>query len=134
MIGTVIHSLLSADTTITDAVGDNIYPIIVPQNSPFPAITYQLIGSEPMEIKGFQKIADTASVQINVFADTYSKTVAIAKAVKDVLDYAHGFELNDINICSVTPEMELDGIYDDTLNLYSRILKYEISINQPYTL
>jgi len=134
VIGKVIHNLLANDTAVAAEVAEKIFPVIVPQNETFPAITYETLGDEPMEVKGHQKIADTISVQINVFAANYSKVVTIVKAVKGVLDFKHDFINNDIHVCSITPETAMDGIYDKEENLYHKILKYEISVNQPYTL
>lgn len=134
MTGELILNLLMNETMVTDEVADRIFPIIVPQNQIFPAITYEMVGNETIQIKGFQKIADTVSVQINVFAKSYPKVSTIAQAIKTALDFKHSFTINDIDVCSIIPENELDGVYNETVNIFHRILKYEISINQPYTL
>lgn len=134
MIGIVVHDLLKNAPAVTNEVADKIFPIIVPQNTQFPAITYEMLGNEPLKVLGNQKIADTVSVQINVFAYSYAKVSSIAQAVKGVLDFKNNFTNNGIHVCNIQPENEMDGAFDSELNLYHRVLKYEISINQPHNL
>lgn len=134
MIGKVIHTLLTADATVIGLVGDKVFPVIVPQNTAFPAVTYETTSSEPIEVIGWQKIADTVNVQINVFAERYTTAIDIKEAIKAVLDFKHQFASNGLDVCGITPRNDMDGTHNEELNLYHRILTYEISINQPYQL
>jgi len=134
VIGKTIHSLLSADSAVTALVSNNIFPIITPQNTVFPSITYETIGTQPMEVIGWQKIADTIDVQINIFAPTYTQAIDIKEAIKTVLDYKNGFVSNGLSFCGITPINDMDGAYDYDLNVYHQILKYEFHLNNAYVL
>jgi len=134
MIGKVIHNLLSNNATVTSLVGSKIYPIIVPQNTLFPAITYERVGTDGMEVKGYQKIADKIFIQINVFSDSYENLTVISEAIKNTLNYQHGFTNQSIDVCYIIPTDESDGQFDFDLKLFHRILRFEISVNLPYTL
>lgn len=134
MIGKVIHNLLSADSAVTALIGSNIFPIVTPQNTVFPSVTYETIGSLPMEVIGWQKIANTIDIQLNIFAPTYTQAIDIKEAIKAVLDYKNGFISEGLNFCGITPIDDLDGAYDEDLNLFHRILKYEFHLNNSYVL
>lgn len=129
-----MHTLLSSDTGVMNLVGTNIFPIISPQGTVFPSVTYHTIGTEPMEVIGWQKIADTIHVQIDVFASTYSEVINIKEAIKSVLDYKQKFSSNGLSFCGITPIEDMDGLYDKELNLFHRILKYEFHLNHTYNL
>jgi len=132
MIGKVIHSLLKDDTTVSGLVGIKIHPLIVPQNAAFPAITYEIISTEYLEVKGLQKVADKVNIQVNIFSKVYG--ASIAQAVKAVLDYKHRFQSEGLDIDYIVPTGEHDGVFDQQLQIYHRVLTYEVSIHQPYTL
>ncbi len=134
MIGKVIHSLLTNDSTVTTLVGANIFPIITPQGTAFPSVTYETVGTQSMEVLGWQKIADTIDIQLNIFAPTYTQAIDIKEAIKAVLDYKNGFVSEGLNFCGITPIDDLDGIYDEELNLFHRVLKYEFHLNNKYVL
>ena len=42
---------------ISQIVGDNIFPNVLPQNNGLPSVVYTIIGSEPSRIKELRAIA-----------------------------------------------------------------------------
>lgn len=80
MIETGIFNLLSNEPSITDLVGTRIYPLLLPTNGTFPAVTYQIVGgnSTPtLDTTGSQKIR----LQIDCWSDTYLSAATVRAAV-----------------------------------------------------
>jgi hypothetical protein len=108
-IGTLVYSMLADDPGIAAIVGTRIYPTILPQNTPYEAITYQRISNTGTN--GSTALRGTR-YQINCWAETYAEAQALAAAVK-----ARGEEFTDT---SETPGIkmalvvnELDDYDDD---------------------
>jgi len=75
-----LANLLSSTTAITSLVGANIFPVVVPQNGPLPALTWSTIAhtSVPgLQNEGMQRVR----VQFDAWAQTYAQAVAIRQAI-----------------------------------------------------
>jgi hypothetical protein len=85
MIEAGIFSLLSMEPSITALVADRVYPVILPTDGTFPAITYQLVGgtSTPtLTTTGLQKVR----LQIDCWAiDGYLTAATVRAAVTKFL-------------------------------------------------
>ena len=115
MIETAIYDRLIADTDIASMVGNRIYPLILPQNPTFPAITYQKEGvTRP---GNFDAAADTYAVSYFQI-DAWGLTFEIAKDLHD-----------KIKIClnNFVGLMGTDRIY--RLAIESETPAYEIKID-----
>ena len=85
----IIASLLSAPA-ITALVGQRRALGMLPQNSAFPAVVYQLIDSVPTPSidLGANRLA-RARIQINPLAKTIGEVKAIHTAIRGALDHKH---------------------------------------------
>lgn len=67
-------------------VGDKVFPLVAPQRTAAPYITYQRIsGLDTSTMDGTESL-DMARFQIKVFAKTYEDSVDIAEAVKTAME------------------------------------------------
>lgn len=82
--GTLIYSLLQADAPVVALLGERVYPILAPQNTPFPYVTYQVISQNGNETMGCV-LEDDARVQLSIFAKTYPNVCAISAATRAAL-------------------------------------------------
>lgn len=136
----ILRDLIINDAQAAALVGTKVYAVIIPQNVAFPAISIETVNTEPTEVKGFLNIADIVSVQINIFTTNasgvngYDKGVAIAKAIRTALDFEHGFTNSDTDIDEIRLVGEEDGPYNKEVEVYHRILRYEVDINNDYIL
>lgn len=78
---------LQTDGAISGIVEERIHPIILPQQSPMPAITYTLVFGEPQNsIDGFTSGLRRISVQIDCWSRTFDRTKDLAAAVVERLN------------------------------------------------
>jgi hypothetical protein len=82
--GALIFSLLSQAAPVVALLGTRIYPILAPQDAPFPYITYQVISQNGNETMGCV-LEDDARVQLSIFATTYMQLWDISAATRAAL-------------------------------------------------
>jgi Protein of unknown function (DUF3168) len=85
MIEAGLFALLSTEPSISELVADRVYPVILPTDGTFPAITYQIAGgtSKPtLTTTGLQKIR----LQLDCWAtDAYLTAATVRAAVTKFL-------------------------------------------------
>jgi hypothetical protein len=82
----VLQRILAVAPAVSVLIGSRIYPNIVPQKAPMPAITYQQIsGPRLHDMQGAVGMAK-ARYQINCWAVSYAEAKELAEAVRLTLD------------------------------------------------
>lgn len=79
-----VFSRLSSFAGLTALVAARIYPVVLPQNPTYPAVTYQRISSVRAPAMG----TDTGLIATRFQLSTWSSGYAAAKAVKEQLRLA----------------------------------------------
>ena len=110
MIQTGLFNLLKT----IPSIGTRVYPLVAPQNTTTPYITYQRISSFDTSTTEGTESLDLARFQIKVFSKTYLDAVNNANLVKEKLR-GKGLKL-----------MHGEDIEPDTL-LFFQILDYQLS-------
>ena len=114
---------LFSQTLITDIVGSRIYPMILPQDTEYPALTYFQV-SNPV-----QHEVDIAypRFQISNWAETYAEVKALLNAGKEVLQRYKGMMGGGSGI-KVTQIIFLNSfdIYDPETGIYHIPADYKI--------
>lgn len=110
--------LLRADAGITALVAGRIYPVATPQDAARPFLLYRRISSRHHQhLSGGSEVC-IADIELACVADTYSEAVALADAVREVVDGYRGTAaygatsttINSIRLQSETDEsFEIDG-------------------------
>lgn len=68
---TALRTRLTTDGPLSPLIGTRVYPLIRPQNSPLPAIRYQVVSDpRPEHLQGYDG-ARVSRVQVDCFAETY---------------------------------------------------------------
>jgi len=126
--GVILFDLLSQAAPVTALLnhaklGLRIYPVIAPQKTPRPYLTYFLVSRVPEAgSSAICRLGDVSRVQLSFFADTYPELAALTTAVTAVLDYAEpqpGVYLE--------PDNQQDHHEKDALCLY-RSLDYRVEL------
>lgn len=108
MLEESIYAHLSTVAAVSTLAGTRIYPVFLPQDPTYPAISYQRISSQPqVAIGGFCNL-DNPRIQIDCWASSYSAVKSLAEAVRDAMMSAPGFnalELSDQDLYE--PEVEV---------------------------
>lgn len=69
MLGRFLFEYLTTDPDVTAIVGSRVFPLMVPQNSPTPAIAYFVQDQHLINAKGCYPHIFRASVLFNLWAD-----------------------------------------------------------------
>lgn len=88
---------LQADPAIVAIVADRIHPVIVPEGSSLPVVTYQhVFGAPQVSLSGFTSGLTRYLVQVDCWALTFEAVAALALAVRDRIaaDGASTFGMN----------------------------------------
>ena len=73
---------LKGNAPLAALVGTRIFPLIVPQGTDFPCISYQRISGMPANTLSGHSGLEEIDLQIDVWAKTYAEAKEIAKAVR----------------------------------------------------
>ena len=85
-IGRHIQAVLKADSTIRQAFGNRIYPVVIPQSAPqFPFIVYSLVGTGADHTKD-GNAADNAQVSLVIVDEDYDHGITMANHIRYLLE------------------------------------------------
>jgi hypothetical protein len=105
MIDDALFSLLSNSAAISVLLIGKITPIVVPQNSLYPCITYSTnLDQEDRTFDG-QGTFGRVSVEVDAWADDYDGAIVLAKAISDTLKNYRG----------TVSGVDIDSIYIDSV-------------------
>lgn len=80
----VVRELLLADPAVSGAVGTRVYPLMVPERAPLPAITYQRISTVP--IRDLHGVAYVETrIRVTAWAERYGTARTLGEAVAAAL-------------------------------------------------
>ena len=95
-----LRSVLIADSDVTALVGTRIYPWHRQQGSDFPAITYQLVGTQPVNSVGGYINLTRATMSYESIDTSYADAKTLAEKVRQALmDYSGTSEGVVISSC-----------------------------------
>lgn len=125
MIVTSLYNYLSNTAGITALVSTRIYPVVLPQNATYPAITYQVISTPIIHtVEGCS--APNTNMQIDCWStNTYLEAHQVADAVETALDnYSGTWNSADVvSACLLTGRQDL---YEDNVSDYRVMLEFSI--------
>jgi len=86
MIEEGLYSYLTSQSTITDIVGDRVYPTKLPQTPELPCVVFTTLGSYPIARQDGKAVLDRTQFQIDCYANTSLDAKLLSKAIRDVLE------------------------------------------------
>lgn len=126
MIGKVITKLLTDNTDLTDLVAaDKIYPYIINEDTPLPAIVYRVQSMTPEYTKdGWVK--DDCVFVVESFDENYNRLMEISYQVRDALELKRGTE-KETMFGRITCTDQEEG-YFLSENVYMNRLSFRVDI------
>jgi hypothetical protein len=123
MIELAFKAVLSSSPAIAALCGKRIYPLLLPTNSPMPAIDYSFVGGSAtatLTTTGVQKYR----VEVNCWGDTYTDAVTLRAAVVLALNGYTDFEFDgsDISIQLIQPR----DFFDHDLLQYRAMVEFYV--------
>ena len=120
-VGKEIYSHLKENKSLTDIVGNKIYPIIVEKDTNYPFIVYKRSNVIPDYTKDYH-FKDDVIVDIICVSNHYVESVEIATLVRESLeDKKYG------DIVSIRLESADEDFVDDA---YIQTLTFNLTINK----
>src|SRR5574344_1984383 len=107
LIDEAIRAILLANSTVSGLVGTRIYPLQLPLECSFPALTY----SFPSDV--YRRVARPARLQVDCWAEDFTQCKNLKNAVETALDGYSGTVLG-INIEGIFPISPYDLPVDET--------------------
>lgn len=86
MTGTLIYSKLSTDNAIKEAIGDNVYPVVIPQEVKSNCIVYYLTGNDPDDTKSGASTLDTYTFDVVCIGKKYNEVDQLSALVRNALE------------------------------------------------
>ena len=118
-----LSAYLNSKTEITNIVGDRIYPIVLPQNPTYPALTYFKVSGPAWHD------VDIAypRFQLSSWGEDYADVKVLAGAVKEVMQRFKGIMggAQGVKVSQVVYENELD-LFDPETGTYHIPADYKI--------
>ena len=127
MLVVEMRTYLLADSAVAAKIGVRMFPISLPQNVRYPAITYSQVSSvRERDLCGPAGFAHPR-ISINSWAETYLEARALADAVDDALYNFRGkFTPTGVRVGSVRLENEMDQEEPD-VEVYRVLQDYIVS-------
>jgi type III secretory pathway lipoprotein EscJ len=127
-----VYNILSNNAALTAVVSTRINPLRIPQESAFPAISYQLISVIPHPSKSGSSKSDFARVQINSFGLTYQSAVQVADLVRNAMQLTLPATFNSVFVqtCEFDSEMHLTDDNAAFAGVYHISQDYIINYNR----
>lgn len=120
-VGKEIYSILSKNKSLTDKVGNKIYPIIVEKDTNYPFIVYKRSNVIPDYTKDYH-FKDYVIVDIICVSNHYVESVEIASLVRESLEDKRIGDIDSIRLESADEDF-IDDAYIQTLSFNLTINK-----------
>ncbi len=129
-VGAIGKKLLDdAATVALLANASSVYPVVLPQQKTYPAVTLEISSTKPNDSKTQVSPIDNVTVTAKIYAKTYSQAQAIDTAIRNEID---GFEGNVTTTDSVVHRFDAirfltreDG-FDEENVLFVRVANYDV--------
>jgi hypothetical protein len=109
-----LFAQLTMDPDVSAIVGDRVYPLIMPQGSPLPAVTYQRISSARFYAHDGPSGLARPMIQLSCWAESYDEAKQVAALVRKALESASGTlgGQDGVPVQGIRVEDEVD-LYED---------------------
>ena len=124
MIGNSIYSLLSGQSSLTDLIGTQIYPVQAPQGKKDPMVIFGITEQTPQHSKDRTSPEDWYEFEVIAYAKDYDLMQNIQKQVRVALDGKSGtIASNEVSQISF---MNYEDGWEEDRESFAGIAKYQI--------
>jgi hypothetical protein len=82
----IVYNILSNNAALTALISTRLNPVRIPQETTFPAVSYQLVSEIPTPTKSGHSHTEFARVQINAYGTTLSSAQSVASAIRTAFE------------------------------------------------
>lgn len=113
---------LSNTAPVSLIVSSRIYPILLPENTQFPCISYQIIFMERFNSMTGHLGTTTAQVQIDSWSKTATEARTLAKKVHNALNAFSG-TINTLEVSCLS--LSEQDFFESDVEVYRRMQEYQ---------
>ena len=129
----IVDRIIAADSPANTLFGERVHPGLLDQEAGYPAAVVTLITPGPTHTKTQASDLDIATVQVDVYAQTYPEMADASAAARTALDqYAGTVTLTGggtVDVALISYINETDGFVERG-EIFRRICEYKISIRR----
>lgn len=118
MIDDGIRQLLVTTPAITALIGTRMYPLVLPPQCVFPAVTYRLVSDIEENTLADGAVSSKARLQLDIYADNLLASKTVAKAIGTVLKDFTGALPNAVNVANAWRDNQSTGFDQDARKDY----------------
>ena len=115
-----VFDLLSSDAGVSGVVSNRIYPVKLPQDPTYPAITYFRVSALRHSAMGNDTGIVEKRVQISSWAELYADANNLAERVRDAMQRTRG-TFAGVEILDIFMEGDGPEIWEDAVGAYQAI-------------
>lgn len=82
----IVYNILSNNAALTALISTRLNPVRIPQESAFPAVSYQLVSEVPNPTKSGHSRTEFARVQVNAYGVTLASAESVASAIRTAFE------------------------------------------------
>lgn len=129
MIEEGLTSLLLASNQLQQLVGDRIYPVLVPESSPYPCISYQTISEVSDNTSDGPSGYVDRRIQVDAWGKSYPDVRHAQDAVRQAIEGFSGTLSDGTVVMSVRSVNSFDGFESDA-RIYRSSADYIVTFLQ----
>jgi hypothetical protein len=122
-----LFTRLSTFTGLSALVADKVYPLILPQGVTLPAVSYQRVSSIRPSAMGADIGIVRARFQVDVWAQDFDSSKAIAEQIRLALQCYHG--TGTVEILEIFFLNEVD-LYEENTRIAHQALDFEVNYRE----
>jgi hypothetical protein len=82
----IVYNILSNNAALTALISTRLNPVRIPQESAFPAVSYQLISDIPNPTKSGHSRTEFVRVQVNAYGVTLASAESVSSAIRTAFE------------------------------------------------
>ena len=122
-IGKVINALLNADRSLSEMIGNRVFPIVSKEGTQYPFVVYRRNSVTSTYCKD-GLASETASVDIVIASNTYTNSIEVADRVRAAID-KRACVFQDTTVTNIEMTTAEEDFVDDT---YIQTLNFNFTI------
>ena len=102
-----LTSLLRSNATLTALIGTNLFPVLLPESTQFPALTYQVVSSSDSYSLEAAVVSEKR-VQFDAWGNSYADCKNVLKALRATIDTFVGDLPDGTRVLNIERGVQID--------------------------
>jgi hypothetical protein len=121
-----LHALVAADASVAALVSTRIFPVVVPNGTEYPAMSYMSVSADPTEFALDNTATYTKRIQFDLSARDYPTVKQLETALTALLDGYSGTLSNNVRVINSEAGFVVDDYTPDAFD-FRTIVEFSIT-------